>query len=176
MIVKYAEKNEKELINKIIVSAFSTEEGKKLVHLIDDFIQEKNKNEIISLTAKINDEIVGFISFSPIFFTPEINITGYILAPLAVLPRHQNQGVGTELINTGMKILKKENLDFLFVYGDPKYYAKFGFNKKDSKIFIPPFPLSYPNGWLGINLTQIKVPKTEIKFSCVDALSSEDLW
>jgi len=176
MIVKYAEKNEKELINKIIVSAFSTEEGKKIVHIIDDFIQEKNKNEIISLTAKINDEIVGFISFSPIFFTPEINITGYILAPLAVLPRHQNQGVGTELINTGMKILKKENLDFLFVYGDPKYYAKFGFNKKDSKIFIPPFPLSYPNGWLGINLTQIKVPKTEIKFSCVDALSSEDLW
>mgnify|MGYP001126155755 CR=1 FL=1 len=38
MIVKYAEKNEKELINKIIVSAFSTKEGKKLVHIIDNFI------------------------------------------------------------------------------------------------------------------------------------------
>jgi len=176
MIVKYAEKNEKELINKIIVSAFSTEEGEKIVQLIDGFIQEKNKNEIISLTAVKNNEIVGFISFSPIFFNEDINISGYILAPLAVLPTFQNQGVATELINTGMKILKKDNLDFLFVYGDPKYYAKFGFNRQDSKIFIPPFQLSYPNGWLGINLTQIKVPKTEIKFSCIDALSSEDLW
>ena len=176
MIVKYAEKNEKELINKIIVSAFSTKEGKKLVHLIDDFIQEKNKNEIISLTAVINNEIVGFVSFSPIFFNENINISGYILAPVAVLPRFQNQGVGTELINTGMKLLKKDNLDFLFVYGHPKYYSKFGFNKKDSKLFIPPYKLGYPNGWLGINLTQIKIPKTEIKFSCIDALSSEELW
>ena len=176
MIKKYDEKNEKELINKIILSAFSTEEGKKLVQIIDDFIQEKNKNEIISLTAVIDNEIVGFVSFSPIFFNKDINISGYILAPLAVLPTFQNQGVGTELINTGMKILKKDSLDFLFVYGDPKYYAKFGFNNKDSKIFIPPFPLSYPNGWLGINLNQIKVTKTEIKFSCIDALSSEDLW
>ena len=46
MIVKYAKKNEKELINKIIVSAFSTEEGKKLVHLIDDFIQEKTRMKL----------------------------------------------------------------------------------------------------------------------------------
>ena len=45
MIVKYAEKNEKELINKIIVSAFSTKEGKKLVHIIDNFIQEKFDND-----------------------------------------------------------------------------------------------------------------------------------
>jgi len=176
MIIKYAEKNEKELINKIIISAFSRKEGEKLVHIIDGFIQEKNKNKIISLTAVMNDEIVGFVSFSPIFFNEDINVSGYILAPLAVLPRFQNQGVGTELINTGMEILKKDNLDFLFVYGDPKYYSKFGFNKKDSKLFIPPFILSYPNGWLGINLTQIKVPKTEMKFSCIDALSSEDLW
>ena len=145
----------------------------KLVHIIDGFIQEKTRIKLVFLTAVMNDEIVGFVSFSPIFFN-EDDVSGYILAPLAVLPRFQNQGVGTELINTGMEILKKDNLDFLFVYGDSKYYSKFGFNKKDSKIFIPPFPLSYPNGWLGINLTQIKVPKTEIKFSCVDALSSED--
>ena len=32
MIIKYAEKNEKELINKIIVSAFSTEEGEISSH------------------------------------------------------------------------------------------------------------------------------------------------
>ncbi len=176
MEIRYAEKIEKESINKIILSAFSSNEGKILVQVVDEIIQKQNKTEIISLTAKINDEIVGFISFSPIFFTPEINITGYILAPLAVLPRLQNQGVGSELVNKGINILRRDGLDFLFVYGDPKYYGKFGFNQDDSKIFIPPYPLKYPNGWLVINFTQEKVYKSEIKFSCIDALSSKDLW
>ena len=50
-----------------------------------------------------------------------------VLAPVAVLPRHQRRGLGTRLIENGLAQLSRLHSEAVFVLGDPAYYARFGF-------------------------------------------------
>ena len=96
-------------------------------------IVEKIRNtdsEILSLVAETDNQIVGHIFFSCAEITdhPEIK-KGMGLAPMAVLPEYQKQGIGSMLINKGISILKNQNVPFVIVLGHPEYYPKFGFEK-----------------------------------------------
>lgn len=82
----------------------------------------------ISLVAEIDKKIVGHVFFSP----AEIEnngekITGMGLAPVAVLPGYQKQGIGKMLINEGIHLIKKQSIPFIIVLGHEHYYPKFGF-------------------------------------------------
>jgi len=49
------------------------------------------------------------------------------LAPVAVLPDFQKQGIGSALVRTGLEELKNMDCPFVFVLGHPEYYPRFGF-------------------------------------------------
>ena len=49
------------------------------------------------------------------------------LAPLAVLPDHQRQGIGTLLIRQGLKECDQLGCKAVVVLGSPHYYGRFGF-------------------------------------------------
>jgi putative acetyltransferase len=49
------------------------------------------------------------------------------LAPLAVLPEFQRQGVGSQLVRAGLERCRDARLDYLVVLGHPEYYQRFGF-------------------------------------------------
>jgi predicted N-acetyltransferase YhbS len=53
--------------------------------------------------------------------------TGYHLAPVAVLPEKQGQGLGGKIISESLKTLG--NSLPVYVLGDLNYYARFGFKK-----------------------------------------------
>ena len=46
---------------------------------------------------------------------------------MAVLPSRQRQGIGTQLVYTGVQILKEKDCPFFIVLGHPEYYPRFGF-------------------------------------------------
>jgi putative acetyltransferase len=50
------------------------------------------------------------------------------LAPLAVLPDYQRQGIGTALIRHGLDACRDLGHDAVFVLGHREYYPKFGFS------------------------------------------------
>ena len=84
--------------------------------------------ETVSLVAVSDNEIIGHIFFSPV--TIEIAtgcINGMGLAPMAVAPEFQNQGVGSMLVNEGIRILKSMSCPFVIVLGHEKFYPRFGF-------------------------------------------------
>ena len=116
------------------------------------------------------------MSFSPIFLKSDSSIVGYILAPLAVSPEHQKQGVSSNLINAGIEMLTKDGAGVLLVYGDPAYYGRFGFKERIGRSFVPPYTLQYPFGWTGMMLNGTVVPEEPIQFECVFTLSKPDLW
>lgn len=58
---------------------------------------------------------------------------GYHLAPMAVHPGFQRRGLGTELIETTLR-LPPINAASVFVLGDPSYYERFGFAPMTSAI------------------------------------------
>ncbi len=117
-----------------------TEEGR-----IVDKLRE-TCNEVVSLVAVSNNKIIGYIFFSPV--TIDIgghSITGIGLAPMAVLPGFQNQGIGTMLVIEGVRRIKKTACPFIVVLGHENYYPRFGF-KKASKYGLKPQWERVPDG------------------------------
>ena len=84
----------------------------------DSFIPE------LSLVAVKEDKIVGYILFTKIKIENHEEIA---LAPLAVLPEYQKQGIGSMLIEQGHKIAKQLGYHYSIVLGSENYYPKFGY-------------------------------------------------
>ena len=50
-----------------------------------------------------------------------------VLGPVAVLPAHQNQGVGTHVVNAALVAADRAGERLVVVLGDPAFYSRFGF-------------------------------------------------
>ncbi|MCK7504885.1 MAG: N-acetyltransferase [Desulfobacterales bacterium] len=67
-------------------------------------------------------------SFSPAVIEGEgRSMYGVGLAPIAVLPESQRQGIGKALIGAGIDRLRASGESFVIVLGHPGYYPQFGF-------------------------------------------------
>jgi len=176
MTIRLAQKADLDSILKVVETAFSDEENKVIKNLVLELSKETASPSIKSLVAEVDNQVIGYVSYSPIFLKSDTNITGYILAPLAVSPEHQKQGLGSNLIKSGIDMLTKDDANVLLVYGDPAYYGRFGFKEEIGRSFVPPYPLEYKFGWTGMMLNETAVPEQPIQFECVSALSKPDLW
>ena len=71
---------------------------------------------------------MGHVLFSPVSFSPsQPQIRALGLAPLAVLPECQNQGIGTQLSFEGLRRSLDGGWQVVVVLGHPNYYPRFGF-------------------------------------------------
>ena len=85
-------------------------------------------SNLLSLVAIMDDEIVGHILFSPVTLETESRqLNGMGLAPMAVSPEYQRQGIGSQMIKQGLFELEKSACPFIIVLGHPEYYPRFGF-------------------------------------------------
>ncbi len=84
--------------------------------------------EILSLIAEEHDRLRGHILFSPVKIASDGRVLeGMGLAPLSVLPGFQRQGIGSRLVEAGLKRLAETGCPFVVVLGHPEYYGRFGF-------------------------------------------------
>jgi putative acetyltransferase len=78
--------------------------------------------------AEQDGRIVGHILFSPVMIEAAAGtVTVQGLAPMAVLPLHQKQGIGSRLVARALAILKAAGRRGIVVLGHPGYYPRFGF-------------------------------------------------
>jgi putative acetyltransferase len=83
---------------------------------------------VVSMVAEAAGEVVGHILFSPVSIEPPAkNWNALGLAPLAVIPRMQRQGIGGKLIKAGLQRCQELGIELVVVLGHPIYYPKFGF-------------------------------------------------
>lgn len=80
----------------------------------------------LSLVAELEGEIVGHIMFSKIRIDDYDNALS--LAPVSVLPKYQNKGIGSLLIQAGEKLATGLGYDFIIVIGHEHYYPRFGYS------------------------------------------------
>ena len=90
----------------------------------------------VSLVAVEDGEVVGHIFFSPVSIEPDEAVSvsavtaagvGMGLAPMAVLPQHQNRGIGSQLVREGLEACVSLGCAVVVVLGHPEYYPRFGF-------------------------------------------------
>ena len=126
-----------EQISEVITAAFNQKDEAVLVDTLrksPTFIPE------LSLVAVIDKKIVGHILFSKIKIkSEEKETTALALAPLAVRPDYQNKGIGTKLVEKGLKECKRLNHKIVNVLGHPNFYPKFGFTPASKFGIMAPF-------------------------------------
>ena len=109
-------------VREIVRAAFPGEAESKLVDAL-----RANGKAIISLVAVRGKEVLGHILFSPVSTTPPSDSKGLGLAPVAVRPAAQSQGIGSKLIREGLRICRDLGFEYCVVLGSPDYYQRFGF-------------------------------------------------
>jgi putative acetyltransferase len=112
-----------EVIHRVNVAAFGRESEADLVD------QLRGVASTFSFVAVEVEQIVGHIFFSPVAiigaYADDLLVLG--LAPVAVLPDYQRQGIGSLLIQHGLKECAQLGFKAVVVLGSPEYYPRFGF-------------------------------------------------
>lgn len=95
----------------------------------------RNDGDLIaSSVALIDGEVVGHAALS----IGSIEQTSLlVLAPVAVIPEHQERGIGTAVVS---HVLKAAGESAVTVLGDPGFYRRFGFEAAQPLGVVAPFP------------------------------------
>jgi putative acetyltransferase len=167
-----------EEIQRLFTITFSDSEGQSeglvIGNLAYELMTKTDVDDFYCFVATDNDQIIGSIIFSRLFF--ENKVPAFLLSPVAIHPRFQAKGIGQKLINFSLDTLKKNGVELVFTYGDPRYYSKVGFNPISEKLVKAPLTMTYPEGWLGQSLVRDKIERISGKSRCVGALNNPEIW
>lgn len=137
LIIRPEAKADFDAVRKLNKKAFKGNNESKLVDSVreaDYFIPA------LSLVAEKDGKVVGHILFSPIRIKDAERATPALaLAPMAVLPDFQNQGIGSGLVKYGLEECRKLGHKIVVVVGHADYYPRFGFLKAGEKGLQLPF-------------------------------------
>lgn len=125
-------------IAEVNILAFGQENEAKLIEEIrgsQGYIPE------LSLVAEVDNVIVGHILFSYIDLIGEERLQVLSLAPLAVLPKFQKQGIGSALVKAALEKADAIKEALIIVLGHPHFYNRFGFQPSVNYKITSPFPV-----------------------------------
>jgi len=115
-----------EAIRRLNLRAFGEAMGSEAEAELVDTLREQGKFTV-SLVAVLDDRVVGHILFTPMTFDSDrVGLSAVGLAPMAVLPELQRQGVGSLLVDAGLEACREAGHHCVFVLGHPEYYPRFG--------------------------------------------------
>jgi len=120
--IRDEEDRDQAAVHAVNAAAFPTRAESDLVDAL-----RTHARPLISLVAELDGAVVGHILFSPVTLDghPHPKLMG--LAPMAVAPHHQRQGIGSALVRAGAERCREAGVDAVFVLGHPDYYPRFGF-------------------------------------------------
>lgn len=124
MIIREERQGDIERIREVNLAAFETSAEADLVDAL-----RRQAMPLISLVAEDDGNIVGHILFSPVTLAGPQGVDPSLmgLAPMAVVPGRQREGVGSALVREGLGRCRQLDVGAVVVLGHPEYYPRFGF-------------------------------------------------
>lgn len=129
LVIREAKPADETGIRELVTAAFGTDNEARLV--------QKLRHcgalvlEMVAVTPK--GRLLGHIAYSrvtPADVGPGQGLLISCLAPMAVWPEFQRQGIGGKLIERSLEALREDGEDLVLVLGYPAYYPRFGFDAK----------------------------------------------
>jgi putative acetyltransferase len=120
-------------VRAIVESAFGGCEEAELI----DRLRVEDGAVLLSLVAESDSAVFGHILFSRMFVG---DVPAVALAPVAVAPDRQREGIGAALIVDGLDRLRAVGERIVLVVGHPDYYPRFGFSADLARTIESPFP------------------------------------
>lgn len=106
---------------------------------------------MISCVAEEQKQVVGHILFTPATIRTESHdMLALALAPLAVLPNFQQQGIGSRLVVEGLQASRRLGQRIVLVLGHPQFYSRFGFSPELARPLKSPF--GGGDAWMALEL------------------------
>jgi len=105
----------------------------------------------VSLVAEADSQVVGHILFSRVAIVTKVGTVDTLsLAPMAVLPSHQRQGIGSRLVEAGLQACRESGHKVVLVLGHPDFYRRFGFSAELAQRLESPF--GGGEAWMALEL------------------------
>ena len=122
----------------------------KEADLTRDLLADPTAKPLLSLLAYVENQPAGHILFTKAVILEAPTVRVSLLAPLAIVPKFQRQGIGGALIKKGLELLSKQGVDLVFVLGHPTYYPRYGFTPAGRLGFEAPYPITEKdaNAWM----------------------------
>ena len=123
-------------VSCMITAAFGGSEEADLVRAL-----RRDGDVILSVVAERGGDILGHVLFSRMFIgtSDGRRVAAVALAPLAVAPTSQRQGIGEALTRHGLDRLRHQRESIVIVVGHPAYYPRFGFSSTLTRDLESPF-------------------------------------
>ncbi len=151
----------------------------KEAELVRDLLEDPSAKPLLSLLAFDGDRAVGHVLFTTARLTntqdtPSISL----LAPLAIVPEYQRQGIGAQLVRQGLQLLTESEIDLVFVLGHPEYYPRHGFKPAGHLGFEAPYPIpdKHADAWMVQALRPGIIGSVRGTVVCADALDKPEHW
>lgn len=94
----------------------------------------------LSLVAEAPEGLVGHLLLSPLDVAVDGRpVKALALAPMAVAPGRQRQGLGGALIRAALRLARERGWEAVVVLGHPDYYPRFGFSAALAQHLRAPF-------------------------------------
>lgn len=111
---------DRDAVHALNAAAFGQPDEAELV----DRLRER-ATPYLALVAEEAGDLVGHIAFTPVTADGATGVVG--LAPMAIRPDRQRDGVGGELVRDGLAACAEAGAAAVVVLGHPAYYPRFGF-------------------------------------------------
>lgn len=164
-------------IMEVEAQAFGYDKEAKLVAKL---LSDETAKPFVSLLAFDGEEAIGHILFTRAYFSgKKESPMMHILAPLAVKPAYQRQGIGGLLIKEGLRLLQLMGSEIVFVLGHKEYYPKYGFEAYAAhKGYLPPYPMPEENEvyWMVQSIGEVGYGIGKGTMQCCDELNRPEHW
>ncbi|MFY9976321.1 MAG: N-acetyltransferase [Chromatiaceae bacterium] len=176
MQIRPAGPEDRAAVLAVEAAAFSTPVEAELVA---DLLDDPSAAPVVSLLAEADGVAVGHILFTRATVTGEGTAPrASILAPLAVIPEVQRQGVGLALIEAGIEALGALDVSLAFVLGHIGYYPRAGFRPALPFGLDPPYGIdpAVSDAWMVREIRPGTLGSVRGTVRCADALMHPELW
>lgn len=97
--------------------------------IVHNLRNDKSFIKELSFVIEKDGSIIGNINYSngSIEYENGKRNDAVVLGPVCIDKNYQNKGYGSELIRYTLKLIHEEDIPYVFVVGDEKYYRRFGF-------------------------------------------------
>ncbi len=122
-VIRAERPSDAEAINDVLTAAFEGEDEAHLVGML-----RSQGAVLVSMVAELAGVVVGHVVFTRAQIAwGDAEQAVAALGPMAVSPAYQRQGIGGQIINSGLAACRSRGETVVVVLGHPGYYPKFGF-------------------------------------------------
>lgn len=153
--------------------------GPDEANLVEALLADPSAAPLINLVAEQDGSVVGHVLFThAVVETESGDFAATILAPLAIAPESQGQGIGQALSREGVAAAADLGIGLVFVLGHIEYYPKVGFRPAAPLGLVAPYPIepAVADAWMVLETRPGLLGSVRGVVRCADAMMHPEMW